>query len=247
MAVDPYTEEIAQRLRELRGEARQELLRPGGILKNQGGDYRRALGGKSSAALGVLQTTLEDPVAGLLSAPVGIGAGGIANVATTALTEGLMAGPAPSKAVGMALRYFLPAAVGYQAQQGTARGIQNLMGTAPSAVQSAAQVASGGGGLFGIGTSLQDLSVRLPVVGEIAIGERAKRRREAAFGREMRAEDARAELEILRQQNNLNLSNELAFAREMGQIQNQNMINQTKALAPIIADAQRNELAGQQA
>jgi len=240
------TEEIAQRLRELRGEARQELLRPGGMFKNQAGDYRRALGGKSSAALGALQTTLEDPVAGLLSAPVGIGAGGIANVATTALTQGLMAGPAPSKAVGMALRYFLPAAVGYQAQQGTARGIQNLMGTAPSAIQGAAQVASGGGGLFGIGTSLQDLSVSLPVVGEIAIGERAKRRREAAYGREERVKDVSTELALLQEQSNLNLRNELAFAREMGQIQNQNMINQTKALAPIIADAQRRELAGQQ-
>jgi len=240
------TEEVLQRMRELPGQVRQELLRPGGMFKNQGGDYRRAAGGKTTAALGALQTTLEDPVAGLLSAPVGIGAGGIANIATTAFTQGLMAGPAPSKAVGMALRYLLPATVGYQAQQGTARGIQNLMGTAPSAIQGAAQVTSGGGGLFGIGTSLQDLSVRLPVVGEIAIGERAKRRREAAFGREMRAEDARAELEILIQKNNLNLSNELAFAREMGQIQNQNMINQTKALAPIIADAQRRELAGQQ-
>lgn len=242
------TEEVLQRMRELPGQVRQELLRPGGMLKSQGGDYRGAAGGISAAALGALQTTLEDPVAGLFSAPVGIGAGGIANVATTALTQQLlMRGPAPSKAVGMALRYFLPAAVGYQAQQGTARGIQNLFGTAPSAIQGAAQVTSGGGGLFGIGTSLQDLSVRLPVVGEIAIGERAKRRREAAFAREMRAEDARAELEILIQKNNLNLSNELAFAREMGQIQNQNMINQTKALAPIIADAQRNELAGQQA
>lgn len=238
-------EEIVERLRETKGQARNVALQPGGMFKNLQGDYRRAMGGKGSAALGALQTTLEgDPVAGLVSAPVGIAAGGLANIATTALTQGMMAGPPQLKAAGMALRFLAPTAIGYQAQQATARGVQSLTGSAPAAVQGAV---AQGGGLFGVGTGLQDLEIPVPFLGSVAIGERAKRRREAAYGREELRKDAGLQLELLQQQSNLNLRNELAYAREMGQIQNQNMINQTKALAPIIADAQRRELAGQQA
>lgn len=238
-------EEILERLRETKGQARNVALQPGGMFKNLQGDYRRAMGGKGSAALGALQTTLEgDPVAGLVSAPVGIAAGGIANIATTALTQGMMAGPPQLKAAGMALRFLAPTAIGYQAQQATARGVQSLTGSAPAAVQGAV---AQGGGLFGVGTGLQDLEIPVPFLGSVAIGERAKRRREAAYGREELRKDAGLQLELLQQQSNLNLRNDLAYAREMGQIQNQNMINQTKALAPIIADAQRRELAGQQA
>lgn len=238
-------EEIVERLRETKGQARNVALQPGGMFKNLQGDYRRAMGGKGSAALGALQTTLEgDPVAGIVSAPVGIAAGGIANIATTALTQGLMAGPPQLKAAGMALRFLAPATIGYQAQQATARGVQSLTGSAPAAVQGAV---AQGGGLFGVGTGLQDLEIPVPFLGSVAIGERAKRRREAAYGREELRKDAGLQLELLQQQSNLNLRNELAYAREMGQIQNQNMLNQTKALAPIIADAQRRELAGQQA
>lgn len=238
-------EEIVERLRETKGQARNVALQPGGMFKNLEGDYRRAMGGKGSAALGALQTTLEgDPVAGIVSAPVGIAAGGLANIATTALTQGMMAGPPQLKAAGMALRFLAPTAIGYQAQQATARGVQSLTGSAPAAVQGAV---AQGGGLFGVGTGLQDLEIPVPFLGSVAIGERAKRRREAAYGREELRKDAGLQLELLQQQSNLNLRNELAYAREMGQIQNQNMINQTKALAPIIADAQRRELAGQQA
>jgi len=238
-------EEILERLRETKGQARNVALQPGGMFRNLQGDYRRAMGGKGSAALGALQTTLEgDPVAGIVSAPVGIAAGGIANIATTALTQGLMAGPPQLKAAGMALRFLAPATIGYQAQQATARGVQSLTGSAPAAVQGAV---AQGGGLFGVGTGLQDLEIPVPFLGSVAIGERAKRRREAAYGREELRKDAGLQLELLQQQSNLNLRNELAYAREMGQIQNQNMLNQTKALAPIIADAQRRELAGQQA
>lgn len=241
-------EEIVERLREVRGQARDIALQPGGMFKSATGDYRRAMGGKSSAALGALQTTLEgDPIAGLASAPVGLGAGMLANIGTTALTQGMMAGPPQLKAAGMALRFLVPSAVGYQAQQATARGVQSLTGSAPAAVQGAVDTAAQGGGLFGIGTGLQDLEIPLPFVGSVAIGERAKRRREAAYGREELRKDAGLQLELLQQQSNLNLRNELAYAREMGQIQNQNMLNQIKASAPIIADAQRRELAGAQA
>jgi hypothetical protein len=117
---------------------------PGGLLKNPEGNYRRSGGGKTGAAFGALETTLQDPVAGIISAPIGIGAGQLANMATTSLTQGMLQGPLPLKAAGMALRYLAPATVGYQAQQATARGVQQLTGSAPQAVAGA--VASGGGG-----------------------------------------------------------------------------------------------------
>jgi hypothetical protein len=121
---------------------------PGGLLRNTEGNYRRSGGGKTGAAFGALETTLQDPVAGIISAPIGIGAGQLANMATTSLTQGMLQGPLPLKATAMALRYLVPATVGYQAQQATARGVQQLTGSAPQAVAGA--VASGGG-LFGLG------------------------------------------------------------------------------------------------
>jgi len=217
---------------------------PGGLLRNKKGDYRRAGGGKLGAGLGALETTLQDPVAGIISAPIGIAGGQLANVATNALTQGMMQGPLPVKAAGMALRYLAPSLVGYQTQQAAARGVQGLMGTAPQAVAGA--TSAGAGGLMGLGSGLQDFSLNLPLLGNIPIGERAKRRIESAYQREELRKDQALQLELMRQQSELNRTNELEFIRAQGQIQNENTINQMKALSPIIADAQRRELIGRQ-
>jgi hypothetical protein len=211
---------------------------PGGLLKNTEGNYRRAGGGKSSAIFGALETTLKDPVAGVISAPFGIGAGQLANMATTNLTKGMLQGPLPLKATAMALRYLAPATVGYQAQQATARGVQQLTGSAPQAVAGAV---SSGGGLFGLGTGLQDLSINVPILGKLNIGERAKSRSAAAYQREERQKDFevdKAQREALLR---ADLTSNLAFARESAQIATQAQINQSKAMFPMLLNMQREE------
>ena len=211
---------------------------PGGLLKNTEGNYRRAGGGKSGAAFGALETALQDPVAGVISAPIGIGAGQLANMVTTNLTKGMLQGPLPLKATAMALRYLAPATVGYQAQQATARGVQQLTGSAPQAVAGAV---SSGGGLFGIGTGLQDLSINVPILGKLNIGERAKSRSAAAYQREERQKDFevdKAQREALLR---ADLTSNLAFARESAQIATQAQINQSKAMFPMLLNMQREE------
>jgi len=239
------TDELLDALRNLPNKAREQVLAPGGLLKNLAGDYRRAAGGKSAAALSALGTFTQDPVAGLVSAPVGIAAGAGANVLTTALTQGMMQGPPPLKAAGMALRYLAPAMVGSSVQQATAKGVQNITGTASQTASDVAQ--SAGGGLFGIGTALQDLSIPVPFLGNIAIGERAKRSREAEYQRGERAKDVKSELELLKQQSAFELQNQIAGQRALAEISTNAYLNQVKAMQPILADAQRRELAGQQA
>jgi hypothetical protein len=211
---------------------------PGGLLKNTEGNYRRAGGGKSGAAFGALETALQDPVAGVISAPIGIGAGQLANMVTTNLTKGMLQGPLPLKATAMALRYLAPATVGYQAQQATARGVQQLTGSAPQAVAGAV---SSGGGLFGLGTGLQDLSINVPILGKLNIGERAKSRSAAAYQREERQKDFevdKAQREALLR---ADLTSNLAFARESAQIATQAQINQSKAMFPMLLNMQREE------
>jgi hypothetical protein len=150
---------------------------PGGLLKNPEGNYRRSGGGKTGAAFGALETTLQDPVAGIISAPIGIGAGQLANMATTSLTQGMLQGPLPLKATAMALRYLVPATVGYQAQQATARGVQQLTGSAPQAAAGAVASGGGGGGLFGLGGWPGGCVLStVPLLGKLNIGERAKSR-----------------------------------------------------------------------
>ena len=70
----------------------KNIDQPGGLLQNKQGQYRSAGGGKLSAGLGALGTTLQDPVAGIISAPIGIGAGQLANMATNYATQGMMQG-----------------------------------------------------------------------------------------------------------------------------------------------------------
>jgi hypothetical protein len=211
---------------------------PGGLLKNTEGNYRRAGGGKSGAAFGALETALQDPVAGVISAPIGIGAGQLANMVTTNLTKGMLQGPLPLKATAMALRYLAPATVGYQAQQATARGVQQLTGSAPQAVAGAV---SSGGGLFGLGTGLQDLSINVPILGKLNIGERAKSRSAAAYQREERQEDFTANEAQRQAMRKADLTSDLAFARESAQIATQAQINQSKAMFPMLLNMQREE------
>lgn len=211
---------------------------PGGLLRNTKGDYRRAGGGKSGAAFGALETTLQDPVAGVISAPIGIGAGQLANIVTTNLTKGMLQGPLPLKAAGMALRYLAPATVGYQAQQATARGVQQLTGSAPQAVAGA--VASGGG-LFGVGGGLENASFTLPVFGKINLGERAKSEAAAAYQRKERQRDFEANEAQRQAMRRADLTSDLAFTRESAQIATQAQINQSKAMFPMLLNMQREE------
>lgn len=216
----------------------KNIDKPGGLLRNIKGDYRRSGGGKSGAVFGALETTLQDPIAGIISAPIGIGAGQLANMATTSLTKGMLQGPLPLKATAMALRYLVPTTVGYQAQQATARGVQQLTGSAPQAVAGA--VASGGG-LFGIGTGLQDLSIDVPLLGKLNIGERAKSRSAAAYQREERQKDFESSLTEQTRLRALNQTSDLAFARESAQIANEAQTNQMKATFPFLLNMQREE------
>jgi len=99
---------------------KEEALKPGGMFKNAGGEYRGAMGGKSSAALGGIGTLLSgDPLGALISAPVGMAAGAAANPLVTAATQGLMApgSPAALKALGMGIRFAAPSLVGGGVQQ----------------------------------------------------------------------------------------------------------------------------------
>jgi hypothetical protein len=216
---------------------------PGGLFKNTEGNYRRAGGGRSSAIVGALETTLKDPVAGVISAPFGIGAGQVANIVTTNLTKGMLQGPLPLKAAGMALRYLAPATVGYQAQQATARGVQQLTGSAPQAVAGA--VASGGG-LFGVGGGLENASFTLPLLGKINLGERAKSRSAAAYQREERQKDFTANEAQRQAMRKADLTSDLAFARASAQIANEAQTNQRKATFPFLLTMQREEGAIQQ-
>jgi hypothetical protein len=146
----------------------------------------------------------------------------------------------------MAVRYLAPAFVGGGVQQASARAIQGITGSAPSAGTDGGLQAAAGG-LFGLGGPLEEAKIPLPWGGSIALGEKVKYERQAEFNRRQKTLDAKANLALLQEQANLQQRNDLEFARAMGQIQNQNTITQMNAMAPIIERAQRNELAGQQA
>jgi len=237
-------EELAEAMQNLPGRARQYATQPGGPFVNQAGAFRQAGGGRSAALLSGLGTFSQDPVAGLISTPIGVVGGGLANKLTTKLTEGMiMRGPAPLKAAGMALRYLAPAMVGTTVEQATARTVQGVTGRP----QAASPGVSTGGGLFGLGGGLQDLSVPVPFLGSINVGERAKRRAEAQYGREQRKEDVKLEMELLQQQTALDLQNQIAGAKAIADVNTNAYLNQIRAMQPILADAQRRELAGQQA
>jgi hypothetical protein len=236
-----YFQRMMQSMGAFGKDFEQNLEAPGGLFKNKEGAFRRAGGGKTGAVLGAVGTTLQDPIAGVVSAPIGLAAGQATNMLTNALTQGMMQGPLPAKAAGMALRYLAPSFVGYQAQQAAARGVQGLTGSASQAVEGATQAATGSGGLLGLGSGMQDLSLNLPIFGRVDIGERAKRRSEDEYQLERLRKGQDVQMQIEERRSALNRRNELEFIRATGQIQNQNTITQMKAMAPIIADAQRQQ------
>lgn len=165
---------------------------------------------------------------------------------TNRLTEKMiLQGPPVAKAAGMALRYLAPGLVGYGAQQATAGGVQALTGTANQMAAGATSAASGG--LFGMGSGMQDLSINVPILGKVNIGERAKRRSEDEYQLERQGRAQSLEFERMRKQSEFNRINELAFLKAQGEINNTNSINQMKAMAPILADAQRREATANQA
>jgi len=243
-----YFQKMMQNMGAFGKDFEKNLESPGGLFRNKEGAYRRAGGGKTGAVLGAVETTLQDPIAGIVSAPIGLAAGQATNMLTNALTKGLLEkGPLPVRAAGMALRYLAPSFVGYQAQQAAARGVQGITGSAPEAAQGATQALAGGGGLLGLGSNMQDLSLDLPILGKVNIGERAKMRSAAAFNREMISLDQQMELDRQQKMNRMNMTNEIEYMKAAGQIDSQNRLNYLKSMQPIIERAQRNELAANQA
>lgn len=225
---------------------KDKALEPGGPFKNKDNNYRRAGGGKTGGLVGAAETFMSDPIAGVISAPIGVIAGQGANMLTNRLTEKMiLQGPPVAKAAGMALRYLAPGLVGYGAQQATAGGVQALTGTANQMAAGATSAASGG--LFGMGSGMQDLSINVPILGKVNIGERAKRRSEDEYQLERQGRAQSLEFERMRKQSEFNRMNELAFLKAQGEINNTNSINQMKAMAPILADAQRREATANQA
>ena len=129
-------QDIKERGGQMLSGVKEEALKPGGMFKNAGGDYRGAMGGKSSAALGGIGTLLSgDPLGALVSTPVGIGAGAIANRAITAATQPLMAMGPYGKAAGMGLRFAAPALVGSGVQQAVAGAVGGFKAKAQEAGQ----------------------------------------------------------------------------------------------------------------
>jgi hypothetical protein len=153
----------------------------------------------------------------------------------------MMSGPPALKAAGMALRYLVPATVGYQAQQATARGVQQVTGSAPQAVAGAVASGGGGGGLFGIGGGMENLYLDVPILGRINIGGRAKSSAAAAYQREELQKDFNLSLEQENRRRALNQTSDLAYQRELAQITNEAQTNQMKSTFPFLLNMQREE------
>jgi len=219
------------------GKRNEAGLRPG----------RGAMGGKTGAIAGSVETLLSgDPLGAIISAPVGLGAGQIANIATNQLTKGMMsAGPLPVRLAGAGLRFLAPGLVGYGAQQATAGGVRALTGAGGQAVDAAGNVIQGATGavqsqgLGGLGGGfLSDLTF----LGQ-PLGTRAKARRQAEFEREQRRAEAGLEGELRRER----AKEDLDIARQEGQIQTQTYLNQMRGLAPLIEQQDRRRFTQQQA
>lgn len=243
-------EEVVDMLTKGKAGLKQFLLQPGGMFKNQDNNYRKSFGGKSSALLGGFGTLMEGrPLEAIGSTAVGVGAGQLANVATNMLTKELMRGPAPSKALGMAARLLVPGMVGMGVQQGVANmGRDQQPGTQTGSLTSGGALPLGGlFGLANVGGPLQNLELPIPGLGKVAIGENKIRAQQRAYEREQRRLDLQDNFKLLQQQSMYQQQNDLAYAREMGAINNQNNLNYLKATAPILRDQQALEAANQQA
>ena len=198
--------------------AGEQLARPGGMFVNAAGQGRGALGGKSGAAVGAIGTLLQgDPLAAAISAPAGIAAGQVANMATNALTTGLVNSPNPyAKVAGVGLRFLAPGLIGGAVQQGVAQAVSGTKAKAEEAAQ-------GPGGpavsIFGV-----------PVTP--AAAEENKRQRDLDYA--------------LRQQRELG-GLQQSQDQAMLDFMMKKRIEQEKAMLPIADQYQRNNLVNAQA
>lgn len=204
-----------------------ELEKPGGVLVNAKGNYRGAGGGKSGALLGGVGTLLSgDPLGAAVSTPIGVGAGMAANVAVNALTQGMMAGPAPMKLAGMGLRFLAPGLIGGGVQQGVA----GLVGGGKKAAEEAAGSVSG-----------PDISILgIPLTEAARIKQ--TRERDLAFQQQSMNALGTTQLGLDRQTLQMNREDELlrnkAMMPLMERIQRNNLVNAQAMLASQTASYQ---------
>lgn len=209
------------------GNIMPELEKPGGVLVNAKGNYRGAGGGKSGALLGGVGTLLSgDPLGAAVSTPIGVGAGMAANVAVNALTQGMMAGPAPMKLAGMGLRFLAPGLIGGGVQQGVA----GLVGGGKKAAEEAAGSVSG-----------PDISILgIPLTEAARIKQ--TRERDLAFQQQSMNALGTTQLGLDRQTLQMNREDELlrnkAMMPLMERIQRNNLVNAQAMLASQTASYQ---------
>jgi len=200
------------------GNIMPELEKPGGVLINAKGNYRGAGGGKSGALLGGVGTLLSgDPLGAAISTPIGVGAGMAANVATNALTQGMVASPNPAvKLAGMGLRFLAPGLVAGGVQQGVA----GLVGGGKKAAEEAASSVSG-----------PDISVLgIPLT-------------EAARIKQMRERD----LSYEQQRMNALGTTQMGLDRQALAMNREDELLRNKAMMPLMERIQRNNLVNAQA
>jgi hypothetical protein len=131
---------ILQQGGQMFADVREQLAAPGGLLTTAAGADRvqRGMGGKSGAAFGGIGTLLSgDPLGAIVSTPVGMGAGAVANRVTTALTAPLMNMGTFGKAAGTLARVAIPGLVGGGAQQAVAGMFGGVKAKAGEAAASA--------------------------------------------------------------------------------------------------------------
>ena len=238
-------EELQARYPQARAAVGEALLGPRGADGIRPG--RPAMGGKTGAVLGSFESLLSgDPLGAVISAPVGLGAGQLANIATESLTKGLIGSTNPYlKLAGAGLRFVVPGMVGYGAQQATAQGVQAVTGAGRQAVDAAGNVVQGtasamqAGGLGGLGGgALSDLTL----FGQ-PIGTRARAAKQAEFQRDQRRKEAALETELRQQRT----KEDIDFARAKGEITTQTYLAQMQGIAPLIEQQDRRRFTQQQA
>lgn len=213
-----YFQQGGQMFSDARQNLTKELERPGGAFTNLKGKARSAGGGKSGAILGGVDTLLSgDPLGAAISTPIGVGAGMVANVATNALTQGMVASGNPAvKLAGMGLRFLAPGLIGSGVQQGVA----GLVGGGKKAAEEAASSVSG-----------PDISILgIPLT-------------EAARVKQMRERDLAYE----QQRTNALGTTQLGLDRQALQMNREDELLRNKAMMPLMERIQRNNLVNAQA
>jgi hypothetical protein len=222
-----YLQQGGQMFSDAQQNLTKELERPGGAFTNLKGKARGAGGGKSGALLSGVSTLLSgDPLGAAISTPIGVGAGMAANAAVNALTQGMMAGPAPMKLAGMGLRFLAPALIGGGVQQGVA----GLVGGGKKAAEEAAGSVSG-----------PDISILgIPLTEAARIKQ--TRERDLAFQQQSMNALGTTQLGLDRQTLEMNREDEVlrnkAMLPMMERIQRNNLVNAQAMLASQTASYQ---------